>query len=193
MHWFDRVSRGMAAVETPVRGSTRRDLLKGAALASVAVPLIGTPSASAAPAVAPRTVGPGGVIGECENCLARVNNRGNELIENCSKPGAHRLARPKGGGKKKKIKASEAARRSACQANARNKLAEALRSCGYFYCEAPETEPVPTPGGGPTCAPGTKLCSNQLCCYGGDNCCPSKYSPEGFVCCADVIGCGCAS
>ena len=192
MHWFDRISQGLAAAESPVGGSTRRGLLKGAALASVAVPLVGARSATAAPAAGASTVGPGGVIGECENCLARVNNKGNELIENCSKAGARRLARPKGGGKKK-IKASEAARRSACQANARKKLAESLKSCGYFYCEAPEAEPVPTPGGGPTCPPGTERCTDQLCCYGGDACCPSKYSLEGFVCCAGVIGCGCAS
>jgi hypothetical protein len=199
MHWFDRMSRQLAVAEEPQGGSTRRGLLKGAAaMATVAVPLVGAGAAQAqaqAPVAAASNVSPDGVIGECENCLARVNNKGNELIENCSGRGARRLARPKGGGKtasgKKKMKMSEAARRTACQASARKRLAENLKSCGYFYCEAPETPAVPTAEGKTQCPGGTARCTDQMCCASGDLCCPCGLTPEGMICCVSAIGCGC--
>jgi hypothetical protein len=194
MHWFDRVSQQLAAADRPGGGSTRRSLLKGAALASVAVPLVGVGSAGAKPprATASGNVSPDGVIGECENCLARVNNAGREKIEACSTRGTKTLARPKGGrGGKKKMKPSEAARRTACQAKARNKLAENLKSCGYFWCEAPETPAVPTAEGKTECPAGTGRCTDQMCCAGDDLCCPCAIAPEGMICCVSVIGCSC--
>jgi hypothetical protein len=192
MHWFDRFSQTMAAPERAAGGSTRRGLLKGAAMASVAVPLVGVGSAAAAPRVTQGNVSPDGVIGECENCLARVNNAGREKIEACSTRGTKTLAGPKRGkGGKKKMKPSEAARRVACQANARKKLAENLKSCGYFWCEAPETPAVPTAEGKTQCPPGTGKCTDQMCCAGDDLCCPCAIAPEGMICCVSVIGCSC--
>jgi hypothetical protein len=190
MHWFDRVSRQMAVAEHAGGGSTRRGLLKGVALASVAVPLVGVGSAGAAPRATASNVSPDGVIGECENCLARVNNKGKELIENCSSRGAKRLARPKSSGKKK-MKPSEAARRTACQSKARQRLAENLKSCGYFYCEAPETPAVPAAEGKTQCPAGTGRCTDQMCCASDDLCCPCGLTPEGMICCVSAIGCGC--
>jgi hypothetical protein len=190
MHWFDRISRQMAVAERAGGGSTRRGLLKSVALASVAVPLVGAGAADAdAPVAGASNVSPDGVIGECENCLARVNNAGREKIEACSSRGAKRIAARPGG--KKKMKPSEAARRTACQAKARKKLAENLKSCGYFWCEAPETPAVPTPEGKTQCPGGTSACTNQMCCSSGDLCCPCASTPEGFICCVSAIGCNC--
>ena len=193
MHWFDRISRQVAAPERVAVGQTRRGLLKSAAMASVAVPLVGVGGAAAAPRVTQGNVSPDGVIGECENCLARVNNAGREKIEACSTRGTKALAGPKRGGKggKKKMKPSEAARRTACQAKARQKLAENLKSCGYFWCEAPETPAVPTAEGKTQCPPGTGKCTDQMCCAGDDLCCPCGIAPEGMICCVSVIGCSC--
>jgi hypothetical protein len=195
MHWFDRMSRQLAVAERSGGGSTRRGLLKGAVLASVAVPLANAgSSAAAAPRATASNVSPDGVIGECENCLARVNNKGKELIEGCSSRGTSRLARPKSGGKtggKKKMKPSEAARRTACQAKARSRLAENLKSCGYFYCEAPETPAVPAAEGKTQCPAGTGRCTDQMCCSSGDLCCPCGLAPEGMICCVSAIGCSC--
>jgi hypothetical protein len=204
MHWFDRMSRQLAVAEQP-GGSTRRGLLKGAALATVAAPLVGAGVARAdgPTATASYNVSPDGVIAECENCFARVNNAGRELQQACSSRGAKRparLARGKtGGGKaggKKKMKPSEAARRTACQAKARKRVAEALKACGYFYCEAPETPAQPAPGGAGAegkfvCPPGTAPCSQKMCCANGDLCCPCAITPEGFICCVTAVGCGC--
>jgi hypothetical protein len=190
MHWFDRMSQQLAASERPAGGSTRRGLLKGAALATVAVPLVGAQAAgAAAPVARASNVSPDGVIGECENCLARVNNAGREKIEGCSSRGARRLAARPGG--KKKMKASEAARRTACQAKARKKLAENLKSCGYFWCEAPETPAAPAAEGKTQCPGGTSPCTAQMCCSSGDLCCPCGVTPEGMICCVSAIGCGC--
>ncbi|MBS1844521.1 MAG: hypothetical protein JST53_08910 [Actinobacteria bacterium] len=193
MHWFDRISRQVAAPERTAGGSTRRGLLKSAAMASVAVPLVGVGSGAAAPRVTQGNVSPDGVIGECENCLARVNNAGREKIEACSTRGTRALAGPKRGkgGGKKKMKPSEAARRTACQAKARQKLAENLKSCGYFWCEAPETPAVPTAEGKTQCPPGTGKCTDQMCCAGDDLCCPCGLAPEGMICCVSAIGCSC--
>lgn len=195
MHWFDRMSQQMAVAERPGGGTTRRGLLRGAALATAAVPLVGVASAGAhEPRAKASNVSPDGVIGECENCLARVNNAGREKIEACSSRGTRGFSRPKGGGKaggKKKMKPSEAARRTACQANARQKLAENLKSCGYFWCEAPETPAVPTAEGKTQCPAGTGRCTDQMCCAGDDLCCPCGLAPEGMICCVSAIGCAC--
>jgi hypothetical protein len=183
MHWFDRVSRQVADGSA---SSTRRGLLKGAVAISAAAAF--PPVAAAAGAGDRRQArrDADGVIGECQNCFARVQQRGPELVEACKKVG--------GSGRGKKKKASQAARQLACQAKAHKKWGNAERGCALLHCTGDESEPALPPAavsGHQQCPGGTARCTDQMCCAIGDNCCPCANGFEGMVCCAGVIGCAC--
>jgi hypothetical protein len=188
MHWFDRVSRQVAEGSA---NSTRRGLLKGALTASAAAAFLPGAAGAATGAAGGRETrrdgSPGdGVIGECENCFARVQNRGREKLEACKKVA--------GSGRGKRKKASQAARQLACQAKAQKKWGDNETACRLIYCGGKEAEPNPPSeavSGHQQCPEGTARCTDQMCCAIGDNCCPCATGPEGMVCCAGVIGCAC--
>jgi hypothetical protein len=183
MHWFDRVSRQVA--EGPGT-STRRGLLRGALTASATAAFLPAAASAATGAGAGREPRREGVIGECEGCYARVNNRGRELLEGCKAV--------KGVGRGKKKKASQAARQLACQAKVHKKWGRAETGCRLFSCEGKESEPeLPSPevSGHASCPEGTARCTDKMCCAIGDNCCICVNGFEGKICCAGVIGCDC--
>jgi hypothetical protein len=196
MHWFDRLSRGVAASEAAAAGlgresgiSTRRSLLKGAFAATATAAFVPAAAAAAGATGGRVTRGGGspgdGVIGECESCFARVNNAGREAVEACKKV--------QGAGRGKKKKASQAARQLACQAKAHKKWGRTQTEC-RLGCTGKETEPVQPPSevsGHASCPEGTARCTDRMCCANGDNCCICVNGFEGKVCCANVIGCDC--
>jgi hypothetical protein len=199
MHWFDRMSRQLAAVPTR---TTRRGALRGAAVAAVVAPF-----APGALAYANRRLKAQNSTEDCLNCLSRSAGRTRAAVALCKAetPKADRaLLRPKGGGGgggkgskgKKGMKPTEASRRAACMARAAQRFLGESDNCVKIECAGlGETAPPPahpTPGGGgSTCPSGTTLCSGSLCCYGGDNCCPCASVDGGMICCAAVIQCSC--
>jgi hypothetical protein len=186
MHWFDHLSRQVAEGSGT---STRRGLLRGALTASAAAAFLPAAASAATGGGARETRRDGspgdGVIGECENCFARVANSGAEQVEACKKV--------QGAGRGKKKKASQAARQLACQAKAHKKWGRAETEC-RLGCTGKEAEPELPPeavGGHQQCPEGTARCTERMCCAIGDNCCICVNGFEGKVCCAGVIGCDC--
>jgi hypothetical protein len=190
MHWFDRVSTQVAAA--PSR-TTRRTVLKGATLATLALPFVPDALAQASGSHTRTRALPDVEQLDsnfCANCLARVTYDHREEAKACSR-GAKRLARPKGSAGKK-LKPAAAARRVGCQAKARKGLVKDLLGCRLHFCKGDEEEPVPNPETGhEACPSGTERCGATICCVGGDSCCPCAGTPEGLICCAGVIGCTC--
>jgi hypothetical protein len=193
MHWFDRMSKGMAAVPTR---STRGSFLRGAAAAVVVAPFVPGALAHASTRTKRRDSNE-----DCNNCLARAAARSQVRIVECRVSGtsSDAMLKPKGGGKsgkgKKGVKPSEAAKRAACLAKASKKFLEETRSCTRFSCAGlGETAPPVAAGpnnGGANCPTGTTFCSGTLCCYGTDLCCACATVSGGVICCASVIGCTC--
>ncbi len=190
MHWFDRLSRGVAERPgIPDLVSTRRGLLKGAAMATAA--------ATVAPALAraaPRPLGRGSAGPACEECIRQALEQNQAKVNACSGPDAR--ARPGAGGKKGAKKypiPAQAARRAACRARARKSLGGALQGCAATACESNgvEKEQPPELGTHATCPEGTSACTKNMCCSAGDACCLCPSGPEGYICCAGVIGCTC--
>jgi len=205
MHWFDRMSQ--QAADSPHR-ATRRSVLKGATLATLTLPFLpdAVSRASGAGAAGGTIEKPPGYkplesINEfCNNCLGRAYNLHNQVLKGCGPAagGAKRLEKPKVPGKKpasKKTTPSKAAKQLACQANVMKSLNKELEGCRLHFCEGDSEPPAPAPPGAtepsaPTCPSGTTLCSQTLCCYGGDACCICGQTGD-FICCAGVIGCTC--
>jgi hypothetical protein len=198
MHWFDRMSQQVA--ESPGR-STRRSVLKGATLGTLALPFLpaGIARATASPAQdafserIPDYVPLGSNNEFCSKCLARIYKDANAELNAC---GAYRpsrvLARPKGptGKGAKKITPSRAAKFAACQARVMKLLSMNSQGCRLHFCESDSEPPATNPvTGQETCPPGTSPCSETLCCYGDDACC--ACGDRGPTCCAGVIGCTC--
>jgi hypothetical protein len=186
MHWFDRLAR--ATAEAPAV-STRRGLFKGAAAVTAAA-AVAPALASAAERRAPGSAGP-----RCEACIAGALAANHEKIEACVRGGASRrlaMASGKKGLKKWPIPA-EVARRMACRSKARKDLGGALAGCANNLCESPgvEKEQPPELSTHATCPEGTAPCTKNMCCAAGDACCLCPSAPEGYICCAGVIGCTC--
>jgi hypothetical protein len=215
MHWFDRVSQQVAeadGAEAPTGATTRRSVLKGATLAAtLALPFVPETVSRARAANPPGTVTGGTVelplerlpletTSEfCNNCLERSYGKHDQMLKGCgsSPSGSKRLLKPKAPPKApgKKTSPSKAAKQAACQAKVMKSLNKELEGCRMHFCEGDSEDPAPaSPGaaepGAPTCPGGTTLCSQTLCCYGGDACCVCA-STGGFICCAAVVGCGC--
>jgi hypothetical protein len=184
MHWFDRLARS-AADGSAI--STRRGLLKGAAAVTAA--------AAVAPALA-RAETPAGARPTCEACIAEALTANHEKIEACTRKGGatKRLATASGKkGLKKYPIPAEVARRMACRSKARKDLGGALGGCANTACESPGVEKELPPGitSHYSCPEGTFPCTKNMCCAGGDACCLCPTAPEGYICCAGVIGCTC--
>jgi hypothetical protein len=187
MNWFDRLARS-AADGSAI--STRRGLLKGAA-AVTAVASFGPALALGAERRAPASARPG-----CEACIAEALAANHEKIEACTRKGgsSQRLATASGKkGLKKYPIPAEVARRMACRSKARKDLGGALGGCANTSCESPgvEKELPPEVTAHATCPEGTFPCTKNMCCAGGDACCLCPSAPEGYICCAGVIGCTC--
>jgi hypothetical protein len=197
MHWFDRMSKQFAAVPTE---TTRRGILRGAAVAAVVAPF-----APGALAHANRRLKAANANEDCVNCLARAAAKSQEAVAKCKGGGAKAsaLLQPKGGagakgGKGKKgMKPTEAAKRAACMSKAAKSFLKETTTCARFSCAGlgenapPIAHPLPTTGSESSCPSGTMRCSGTLCCYGGDNCCPCAAVDGGSICCAAVIQCNC--
>lgn len=211
MHWFDRFSEGIATGADA--RTSRRTLIKGAALSTVALPF-----APDALAYATNRVNKRVAESECLNCFSYVTKQQGQRLAACAAASAGgaasasgRLARlkPKGGGnapktpkapKKKEMKPAEAPVEISCQARAELMFLGALETCRVKTCSLHPPGPAPAPGGGGSvtpggggsgCSPGTTQCGATLCCYGGDSCCPCTTVEGGLICCAAVIGCTC--
>jgi hypothetical protein len=211
MHWFDRFSEGIATA-ADVRTS-RRTLVKGAALATVALPFAPDGLAYATNRVNQRIA-----ESECLNCFSFVTKEQNRRLAACAAASgggtagifSHALLRPKGGGsspggskpskKNKTIKPAEAPVEISCQARSELMFLGALETCRVKTCSLHPPGPAPAPGGGGSatpggggsgCSPGTTQCGATLGCYGGDSCCPCTTVEGGLICCAAVIGCTC--
>jgi hypothetical protein len=199
MHWFDRMAQQVAAIdEAP---ATRRGLLKGAAVAAVAAPL-----ASDGLAYAGIRMEAYAAQSDCLRCLKTADQIFKDRMTDCALRAAYGEGRyakkPKPKPKKppKKVTPANGAKETECTAFARKKLINDSRHCrkGTACRPPPQPGPVPNPGGGggggggggSTCAPGTTKCGAELCCYGGDSCCPCRAA-GGLICCAAVIGCTC--
>jgi hypothetical protein len=197
MHWFDRMSKQFAAVPT---ATTRRGVLRGAAVAAVVAPF-----APGALAHANRRLRAANANEDCVNCLTQAAAKSQEAVAKCKGEAAKAsaLLQPKGGagakgGKGKKgMKPTEAAKRAACMSKAAKSFLKETTTCARFSCAGlgetapPIAHPLPTTGSESSCPSGTMLCSGTLCCYGGDNCCPCAAVDGGSICCAAVIQCNC--
>jgi hypothetical protein len=202
MHWFDRVSKQLAAVPTE---TTRRGVLRGAAVAAVVAPF-----APGALAHANRRLKAASATEDCVNCLTKAAVKSQEAVARCKGSAAKgsALLQPKGGagakggkggGKGKKgMKPTEAAKRAACMSKAAKSFLKETTTCARFSCAGlgenapPIAHPLPVTGPeSSTCPTGTTLCSGTLCCYGTDNCCPCPSVDGGSICCVAVIQCTC--
>ncbi|MBS1895101.1 MAG: hypothetical protein JST59_27695 [Actinobacteria bacterium] len=196
MHWFDRMSKQMAAVPTE---TTRRGVFRGAAVAAVVAPF-----APGALAYANRRLKAANANEDCVNCLAKAAAKSQEAVAKCKGGGAKAsaLLQPKGGAAKGKGKAgmkpTEAAKRAACMGKAAKAFLAETTACAKFDCAGlgesapPVAHPLPVTGPeSSACPSGTTLCSGTLCCYAGDNCCPCASVDGGNICCAAVIQCNC--
>jgi hypothetical protein len=202
------------AVAAPSNASsTRRTVLKGATLAAFTLPFAPQLAGRAAAAgVAGAATREGGVVqmpGDyeqlesinefCSNCMARSYGKHDYKWKACGASSNPKpFLKPKGGGGKKATKKatpSKAAKQLACQAKVIKSLDKELQGCRLHFCEGDSEPPEPPPPGveavaNPTCPSGTTICSDVMCCYGGDACCVCA-STGGFICCAGVIGCTC--
>ncbi len=196
MHWFDRMSQQVTAL--PEARATRRGALKGAALAAAAVPLT-----SEALAYAGIRMEAYAAQSDCLRCLHAADQIYKDRMSDCALRAAygegHYAKKPKPRPKKppKKMTPAQGAKETECSAYARKKLIKDVGACRKGSCRpaAPSTPPSTGGGGGggggvSTCAPGTTKCGADLCCFGGDSCCPCP-SAGGLICCAAVIGCTC--
>ena len=197
MHWFDRMSRQLAAA--PEARATRRGALKGAAVAAVAAPLV----SSDALVYAGNRMEGYAAQADCLKCFANETSEYKQLLADCALRAAYgegNYAQKKKKKKKptkppKKTTPAKAAKETACQASARKHFVNGLNQCKKLNCRSPSTPPTGGGGGvggggggGSACAPGTTLCAGQLCCFGNDACCACQ---GGYTCCAAVIGCTC--
>jgi hypothetical protein len=190
MHWFDRVSRGVAAggVAEGAGISTRRSLLKGAFAASATAAFLPAAAGAATGAGRGREARRAGLPPDCQDCFRAVAERGKQAVSACKKAS--------GGGRGKKKTPAQAARQAACQAKAHKKWGRNEKLCRVFHCEGGESEPVlppPEVSGHASCPEGTARCTDHMCCANGDNCCICVNGFEGKVCCAGVIGCDCCA
>ena len=193
MHWFDRMSKQFAAVPPE---TTRRGVLRGAAVAAVVAPF-----APGALAHANRLLKAQTGNERCVNCLVQAAKKSQNAVYTCNgvNPFVTQLDPKGGGGKgggkgKKGAKPSEAAKRAACLSKAAKTFLEETTKCTRVDCRNQgENAPVPAPGRpeGSTCASGTTHCSGTLCCYGNDNCCACATVQGGAICCVAVIQCSC--
>lgn len=190
-HWFDRMA--VAAADDGA-GMSRRTAFKGAAVAAFAAsPLAGATAARAAVEIEGRASSLA-----CEACVKGTINAHNKVMRRCDKTGSMWGTVPKG---KKKGKATpvSAAKRMACAMKEREEFAHDINFCRTQPCageplqplEVDPKSPFPPKPGGSNCPSGTTLCTNEICCYGGDLCCPCATSPSGFICCVAAIGCTC--
>lgn len=205
MHWFDRLSEQFsAASEAP---TTRRVVLKGVALATVAVPALPEGLAQAgtyAGTYATNRFAARAAEADCLGCFSAATKKRGETLEGCPPPPARlpdRVDRPLNiFGKPKKPKAKkkkavtppEAARTVSCQTKRYFESYAELEKCRTETCRPESPPPAPPPGGGGSgqCPAGTNKCGDTICCFGGDACCPCSAA-EGLICCAGVIGCTC--
>jgi len=203
----DRFS-GQVATASDARGS-RRTLIKGAAVATAVLPFAPGATTYAANRVRHKLA-----TDYCLGCFAAVTkqNQSGAFLKACLETSPKRtLLAPKGGkggggskggkgGKKppktpEAVKPAPAAKNTSCEASARQVFLYELELCRKSsLCSKPapppEVQPDPViPGAGVTgCAAGTTKCTDTLCCYGGDACCPCSGD---MICCAGVIGCTC--
>jgi hypothetical protein len=186
MHWFDQLSRQLAA--GPEMQTTRRGVLKGAGAAAVAAPLA-APFASPAAAYAKNSIKARQASSQCTNCLLgayKEYKKDNKSIKKI-------FARY---GRKPKLSAVQAAALTNYLAGNRRALIDDLNACRTGTPCAPPPPPPVTGTGGTTCPPGTGPCPGGggaivTCCYGGDACCVCANVTGGYICCAGVIGCTC--
>lgn len=183
MHWFDRLSRGLAAA--PEAQTTRRGVLKGAGVAVVA-----TPFTSYAAAYAKNTIKAQTASDACSKCLTDAYKD----YKNTEKFWKKLFA--KAAKKQGKLTKAQSATLITYLINNRQTFIEDGNLCKRVPC-APASSPTtgPTDTGSTTCPPGTSPCPGAgysvICCYGGDACCVCASVDGGYICCAGVIGCQC--
>ena len=205
MHWFDRMSEQLSAA--PEARTTRRVVLKGAALATVAVPLLPEGLAQAgtyAGTYATNRFVARRAESDCLGCFSRATKKRQETLDGCPPPpaklpdrpsrplnilGKPKTTKPK---KKKVMKPPEAAKTVSCQTKRFFESYAELERCRTETCrpESPPPSPPPGNGGSGQCPAGTNKCGDTICCFGGDACCPCSAA-GGLICCAGVIGCTC--
>ncbi len=196
MHWFDRISRQLAAA--PEVQTTRRRVLKGAGAAVVAAPIashaataVAAPFASDTATYAKNSIKARQASSGCTNCLLGAHNEYVTDNRNIKKFFATY-------GRKPKLTAKQAAALNNYLAGNRRALIQDLNACRTGSLCAPSPAPPGTGAtGSTTCPPGTNPCPGgdvlAICCYGGDACCPCATVNGGYICCAGVIGCICCS
>ncbi|MBS1877876.1 MAG: hypothetical protein JST31_00030 [Actinobacteria bacterium] len=199
MHWFDRFSKHVATAADA--RSSRRTVVKGAALATAVLPFAPGATTYAANRVRQKLAADTCLL--CFSEATKSNQRGTFLNYCLGHQSGRSLLAPKGKKGKKPpkqspaMKPAAAARDTSCQAQARQQFIYELELCRTKICSnpapPPEVQPSPTiPGAGETaCAAGTTKCTDTLCCYGGDACCVCANVEGGAICCAGVIGCTC--
>lgn len=202
MHWFDRLSRQLAAA--PETQATRRGVLKGVGVAAVA-----TPFASDAVAYANNYIKARSSSTACTACLQQAMNDYRTRLQLCydgfglvlsASPYAGLAAAKKKKKKKKKRAVTVPADLGGlnCLSFARLQFVQEAKQCRT----GPACAPTPTPpsppttvSGSTTCPAGTNPCPStggtNTCCYAGDACCPCGNVTGGYICCAGVIGCVC--
>jgi hypothetical protein len=186
MHWFDRISRQLAAA--PETQATRRGVFKGLGVAAV-----GSPFASQAAAYANNRMKAKAAADDCLGCLTGALSDYKGRLQGCAQNyGGAAKKKPK---KKKTTTPAKSAAELACAATAREKLLKKAELCRTSSrCRPTAPEPLPHPVTGElVCPSGTSACGpapNTSCCYGGDACCTCAAA-GGYICCAGVIGCTC--
>ncbi len=199
MHWFDRLSRQLAAA--PEAQTTRRGVLKGVGVAAVA-----TPFASHAVAYANNLMKANSTSDDCKACLQVALDNYHSCVLGCYQTYAglaavnndQSYAGPAAVKKKKKKKRKTTPAESAdmvdCMAFCRGKLIKSANVCRTGVCAPVTPPPTTTATGSTTCPAGTAPCpsvgATSTCCFGGDACCPCAAT-GGYICCAGVIGCVC--
>jgi hypothetical protein len=184
MHWFDRLSRQLAAA--PEVQTTRRGMLKGVGAAAVAAPF-----ASPAVAYAKNSIKGRRAFSVCLNCVTAAHREYVADNRNIKKFFARY-------GKKPKLTAVQSAALASYLAGNRSAYIQDVNACRTGPACAPSLPPLPPSGGTgtTTCPPGTGACPGggdaiATCCYGGDACCVCGNVSGGYICCAGVIGCTC--
>jgi hypothetical protein len=197
MHWFDRLSRQLAAA--PESQTTRRAVVKGVGAAAVAAPFVSrsaaaaaAPLASHAAAYAKNRMTARRASDTCSACLLKAYDNYAGGIQFCYD--LHTKIAT-GGGKNRKATPVSSAGMLRCVSLIRGVLIDDLNVCRTGPACVPPAPPLPPAGSSSICAPGTTNCPGGgvtvICCFAGDACCPCGSVNGGWICCAGVIGCSC--
>ncbi len=194
MHWFDRVSRQLAAA--PEAQTTRRGVLKGVGAAAVAAPF-----ASYATAYAKNVVKAHQAFDLCTACINNAYDDYTKGVRACYQTYtvAKKASSSAGFAAAKKTTRKSTPAQSAnmlkCMSTVRVLALREWNNCRTgAACVSGPALPGVTATGSTTCPPGTNSCPGNgviaICCYGSDLCCPCSTN-AGYICCVSAVGCGC--